>query len=339
MKFGPIALEHAVGSILAHNIADDDGRRLFNKGRMLSAADLQALRDIGRTSVYAAQLDADDVRENDAATQIAQVVSEPSLQVQSARAGRVNIKAPVQGVLRINETALRALHANDGITLGTLPNNMMVQPKATIATIKILPFAVPQTALDNIDQLVAENGPLISITPLQPKRALVILSGSPTAAQRTRKGFRKPLATRLTRLQASIVETDFIPLEDPSGEEALAERLRNVDANDIDLVILAGETAIMDRHDIVPRAIEAAGGEITCFGAPVDPGNLLLLAELNGLPILGAPGCVRSLKVNVVDWVLPRLLVGDTLTRSDIYALAHGGLLEDTLLRGIPREK
>jgi molybdenum cofactor cytidylyltransferase len=36
---------------------------------------------------------------------------------------------------------------------------------------------------------------------------------------------------------------------------------------------------------------------------PVDPGNLLLLAELAGKPVLGAPGCARSPKENGFDWV------------------------------------
>jgi molybdenum cofactor cytidylyltransferase len=95
----------------------------------------------------------------------------------------------------------------------------------------------------------------------------------------------------------------------------------------------------MDRHDIAPRAIERAGGEVTCFGAPVDPGNLLMVGYLGQVPVLGAPGCARSRKVNVVDWVLPRLLVGDRLMRGDVMALGHGGLLEDIPERPMPRER
>jgi molybdenum cofactor cytidylyltransferase len=76
---------------------------------------------------------------------------------------------------------------------------------------------------------------------------------------------------------------------------------------------------------------------VECVGAPVDPGNLLMLAYLGDVPILGAPGCARSRKVNIVDWVLPRLLVGDRLTRADIVSLGHGGLLEDVPERPMPR--
>jgi molybdenum cofactor cytidylyltransferase len=103
------------------------------------------------------------------------------------------------------------------------------------------------------------------------------------------------------------------------------------------LVLLAGETAIVDRHDIAPRALERAGGEVVCFGAPVDPGNLLLLGRLYGVAVVGAPGCARSPRENVVDAVLPRLLAGDRLTHADVVALGHGGLLEDVPERGAPR--
>jgi len=40
-----------------------------------------------------------------------------------------------------------------------------------------------------------------------------------------------------------------------------------------------------------------------------------------------APGCARGLKRNVVDLVLPRLLLGDRLERRDIAALGLGGFL------------
>jgi molybdenum cofactor cytidylyltransferase len=85
--------------------------------------------------------------------------------------------------------------------------------------------------------------------------------------------------------------------------------------------------------------VERAGGGVACFGAPVDPGNLLMLAYLGPVPILGAPGCARSPKPNIVDEVLPRLLVGDRLTQLDIVALGHGGLLEDVMERPLPRNK
>ena len=57
------------------------------------------------------------------------------------------------------------------------------------------------------------------------------------------------------------------------------------------------------------------------------------------VPIVGGPGCARCRKMNIVDWILPRLLVGERLTRADIAALGHGGLLEDVPERPMPRSR
>ena len=40
-----------------------------------------------------------------------------------------------------------------------------------------------------------------------------------------------------------------------------------------------GASAIADRRDVIPAAIEAVGGSIEHFGMPVDPGNLMLIGQ------------------------------------------------------------
>jgi molybdenum cofactor cytidylyltransferase len=77
----------------------------------------------------------------------------------------------------------------------------------------------------------------------------------------------------------------------------------------------------------MPQGLLHAGGAITCYGAPVEPGNLLLLGQLAGIPVIGAPGCIRGHSRNVVDELLPRIVADFLPTASDVYALANGGLL------------
>jgi molybdenum cofactor cytidylyltransferase len=165
----------------------------------------------------------------------------------------------------------------------------------------------------------------------------MILSGSTSIQQRLLSDF-VPLRERIERLGSTVTRTDFVALDDESDEAALAEMLKGQLASGTRLILLAGETAIMDEHDIVPRAVERAGGRVETVGAPVDPGNLLMLAYIDDVPVVGAPGCARSRKINIVDWILPRLLVGDRLTRKDIIGLGHGGLLQDVPERGMSRE-
>ena len=65
-----------------------------------------------------------------------------------------------------------------------------------------------------------------------------------------------------------------------------------------------------------------------CVGAPVEPGNLLMLATLDGVPVMGVPGCARSRQVNGIDLVLPALLAGYRLGPAEIARLGYGGLLQ-----------
>ncbi|HZD88977.1 MAG TPA: NTP transferase domain-containing protein, partial [Pseudolabrys sp.] len=106
-----------------------------------------------------------------------------------------------------------------------------------------------------------------------------------------------------------------------------------------ELVIVFGASAIADRRDVIPAAVEAVGGTIEHFGMPVDPGNLLLIGRLRGQAVLGAPGCARSPKENGFDWVLMRLLAGLPVSRADITGMGVGGLLMEIVTRPQPREE
>jgi molybdenum cofactor cytidylyltransferase len=121
--------------------------------------------------------------------------------------------------------------------------------------------------------------------------------------------------------------------EEPELKRAIAEVLRD----GAELVIVFGASAIADRRDVIPAAIEAAGGRVEHFGMPVDPGNLILIGQLGGKTLLGAPGCARSPKENGFDWVLMRLLAGIPVTREDITGMGVGGLLMEIVTRPQPR--
>ena len=336
MKFGPVSLAEAGGKILGHNIAGADGHRLLRKGKPLTSQDLAALAGIGRQSVYVAELEPGDVDENSAARRVAHALAGPGLRLPGAASGRANALASVLGVLRVDAARLDRLNGLEGLTVATLASHSPVRPNQIVATVKIIPFAMPEDAVSSAELIAAEGGPLLRVDALPRRSVSVIFSGSPALRDRLTADFA-PLLERLENLGALVVSLDFVPLEDEMGEALLARTLEARRAAGTEMMVLAGETAIMDRHDLVPRAVERAGGHVEALGAPVDPGNLLMVAYLGDVPIVGAPGCARSRKINIVDWVLPRLLAGDRLTRADLTALGHGGLLEEAPERPMPR--
>ena len=341
MKFHPLPLDQALGHMLGHNIAGPDGRRLLRKGQPVTAEGVALLRQLGRTTVYVAELEAGDVPENHAAERIASAVAGSHLTLSKAITGRCNLHSDTLGLLRVDEARLWQINWGEGVTLATLPNHSVVRPRQMVATLKVIAYALGEAAVQEAEMVgrIADGQPrpLLHLTPLPPRQVGLILSGSPSAQASITAGFRKALEPRLAAWGAQLAQIDFVPLEDVQGEVALAALVGQQVAQGMELVLLAGETAIMDRHDIAPRAVERAGGRVACVGAPVDPGNLLMLAWLGRVPIVGAPGCARSPKINIIDLVLPRLLAGDVLGKMDLVRLAHGGLLEDVPERGRPR--
>lgn len=334
MKFAPVPLAEAAGLILGHNVTNQEGRRILRKGRRLSEGDLATLAGLGRRSIYAARLEDGDVVENAAADRIARCAAGSGLRLSSASTGRVNVYAEQLGLLRVDLERLHRLNGCEGVTLATLPRHAPVRQGKMVATLKIIPYALAEPLVRRAEETARG---LLRLSPLADRRVGLILSGSPAVRERIERGFRDSLVPRLEALGATLGDVDFVSLDEETDEADLAAAVERQLAAECDLLILAGETAIMDAHDVAPRAIERAGGAVECYGAPVDPGNLLLLAYRGELPILGAPGCARSPKRNIVDLVLPRLLAGDRLSRADVASLGHGGLLEDVPERPLPR--
>ncbi len=145
---------------------------------------------------------------------------------------------------------------------------------------------------------------------------------------------RRVLEERLRPAGASLIEEIRVPHD----AVALAEALAKLKGAGAELLIAFGASAITDRADVIPAAIEKAGGEVRHFGMPVDPGNLLLIGEIDGRPVLGAPGCARSPVENGFDWVLQRLLAGLDVSEADITGMGVGGLLMEIVSRPQPRE-
>ncbi len=331
MKFGPVPLDDALGKILGHNIAGPDGRRVVRKGKALTQEHLDALRTIGRTQVYVAALEPGDLDEDTAAHRTAEAIMGGGLRMSGSSTGRVNVQATVSGVLRVDAQRLARINASESVTVATRTSDTAVRPRQTVATIKIIPYAIEEQVMREVEAIAAD-GPLLRVDEIAPRPVSLIYTGSLSVRDKLAREF-EPLVERVQALGSHIANTDYVSLEDERAEAALAETLNRHQAEGARLIILAGETTIMDRHDIVPRAVERAGGHVERLGAPVDPGNLFMLAYLGDTPVLGAPGCARSRKTNITDWALPRLLAGDHLTNADIIALGHGGLLEDATER------
>ena len=331
MIFGPLPIGQALGAVLAHAVGTGDRR--LKKGRVLDALDLAQLEAAGIRQVVAAVLEADDVAEDAAATRAAARLFGPGLSAGTAFTGRVNLFAEAHGLLTLDRDEIDRLNRIDeALTIATLLPLAPVVPGQMVATIKIIPFAAPERHVAAWEAIAGARPPL-GLVPFRSRPVSLIqtlLPGlKPSVLDKTVEVTRRRLATLGSPLvgERRVAHT----------AEAVALGLTLALAEGAQLVLIAGASAIIDRRDVIPAGLVAAGGRILHFGMPVDPGNLLLLGAHGEIPVLGLPGCARSPKLNGVDWVLQRLLADLPVGAAEITGLGAGGLLSEIPNRPLPR--
>ena len=334
MKFGTVPVEEALDGIAVHSIRE--GELVLKKGTRIGERELAALKAAGIKDIVVARLEPGDVGEDQAAAEIAAAVKGEGVRLDRAFTGRCNLFADRAGVLVLERDAIDRLNrVDEAVTLATLPAFKPVVAGEMIATVKIIPFAVAAEARDKAVMEARSAAPIIRVAPYTIKKVGVISTLLPGLAAKVVDKTLKITASRLAPAGASIMADRRVPHE----QTALAHAIEDVRRAGAELIIVFGASAIADRRDVIPAAIEAVGGRIEHFGMPVDPGNLMLIGRLHGEPVLGAPGCARSPKENGFDWVLMRLLAGLPVSRADITGMGVGGLLMEIVTRPQPRHE
>jgi len=332
MKFGAVAPAEAKGGIVVHSIRK--GGLVLKKGTVVGDAEIAALMAAGVAAIMVARLEPGDVSEDAAAAELAAAVAGDGVTVDRAFTGRANLFAESAGVVVIDKARVDRFNEVDpDITLATLAGFAPVVAGKMIATVKIIPFAVARAARDEALAVAREAAPLVRIAPYRIRKVGVISTVLPGLADKVIEKTLRVTAERLAPAGAAIVAERRVPHE----TAALARALDEILAGGAELVLVFGASAIADRRDVIPAAVEAIGGTLEHFGMPVDPGNLMLVSSARGRPVLGAPGCARSPKENGFDWVLVRLLCGLPVRRSDLTGMGVGGLLMEIVTRPQPR--
>ncbi|ANT59398.1 molybdopterin biosynthesis protein [Salipiger sp. CCB-MM3] len=329
MKFGPVPLGEAAGAVLAHAVALPQGR--LRKGHILTEGDLSRLRAAGQNEVIVARLGPDDVPEDIAAQRLAEALlpapEAAGLKLGPATTGRVNLHAVGPGVIEVDAARIDAVNAvHPMITVATLRPWQRCAARAMVATVKIISYAVPEAALAEACA-AAQGGALRLHAPVARSATLIETSVGSDPGDKGR---------RATRARLDRFGTELGPrVQVPHRAEPLAEA---ISAASGDMVLILTGSATSDLHDVAPEALRRAGGEVTHFGMPVDPGNLLFYGQHMGRPVIGLPGCARSPALNGADWVLERLICGVPVSPSEIAAMGVGGLLKEPPSRPRPRE-
>ncbi|MEO1549013.1 MAG: molybdopterin-binding/glycosyltransferase family 2 protein [Pseudomonadota bacterium] len=306
---------------------------VLRKGRVLGRDDLDALDQRGVETVTVAMLEVGDMHEDEAAALLAAALvpngTTHHILVEAPFTGRVNLFAKAQGVLDLDARAVDVLNAIDpAITLATLPAMTRVAEGDMLATLKIIPYGLSAALVEQACATLA--GDVLRIHRPVLERAALILTRTPGMRETLIDKGEAAVVGRLAALGVTVNPVRVVPHE----TKAVANALDTLDAP---LTLILGGAATSDPQDVGPAAVRMAGGTITRFGMPVDPGNLLFLGEHRARPVIGLPGCARSPALNGADWVLERVICGVPVQDADISGMGVGGLLKEIPTRPQPR--
>ena len=332
MKFGPAKSSDCEGAILAHAVYLPDGR--LRKGTRLLRSDITRLENAGVQSVTVAFLEPGDIDEDSAADRLATALVPAGLRLSAAATGRVNIYAVGRGLVRFDRDRLKRLNqVDEGITLACVQHNQLVEDGDMIATLKIIPYSLHNQTVEAA--IAAANGvPVFSFHPLTTRPFALIQTRMDGMKPALLTATEKVTKQRLDQLGCSLVDSRVVDHDTASLETAIADSI----GHGAEAILICGASAISDRRDVVPTAVEAAGGTVQRLGLPADPGNLLMTAGIGDMPVIGMPGCARSARLNGFDWVLQLVLAGIAIDEDEIADMAIGGLLMEIASRPLPRK-
>jgi molybdenum cofactor cytidylyltransferase len=322
MKAQTVDVKESTGRILCCTIFRPGGRKLLAKGHVLNEEDVRLLETEGLGQVWVTELEDGEVGEDDAVSQAAAEMGCGCLEIRLAAGGRANLFATEDCCVLVDDELLKQINCVSSLVIATSLNFGFARAGQRIATVKSAPFAVAQSQLEAIINVLRERGPILQARPVRAPSVAVLYS-DPVHGDRARQLFESIMRQRLERFGVA----PSFALASLEEEGAVARSLQHLLRAKPTVVLVASTTAPAGPEDVVGRAMTRIGCHLERFLAPVEPGNLLLLGYSEEVPIVSAPGCFRSAKPNVVDLVLPPMLARYRVSGWEIACLGHGGLL------------
>ncbi len=319
-----VSVEEAVGMTLAHDLTEIiPGKHkgpAFRRGHVIEEKDVPRLLNMGKAHIYIIDLEDGEVHEEDAARRLAEAAAGPHITLTDPSEGRVNLVAEIPGVLKVDEGLLYRFNALGDIILATLPANEYVNKGTVVAGTRTIPILVPEELLHRAET-ICKFKPIATILPIEPRRVHLIVTGSEVFTGRIKDGFEPVVRKKLEALGCGLEEVKLAP-DDP---KKIANHIKDSYQAGAELIMISGGMSV-DPDDQTPEGIRESGAHIECHGFPVLPGSMFLLGNLQNTPILGLSGCVLHDPISSLDVLLPRLLAGERLSRTDVLSLALGGL-------------
>jgi len=319
-----VKVEDSVGMVLCHDITKiipgEFKGRAFKKGHIIRAEDIPVLLSLGKDHIYVLEMNSDDVHEDDAGIRLAQAVKGVGISLTDPCEGKVQLIAEYDGMCIIDEDLLYQINLIDDMVVATRNNYRPVKKGDVVAGVRVIPLVISDEKLRQAEE-IARDKEVISILPFKEHKVGIVVTGNEVYYGRIKDRFSPVIRKKVEDYGSEVIDQIIVP-DDADQIAAAINKLISQGAN----LIMASGGMSVDPDDVTPSGIRQTGAEIISYGAPVLPGSMMLVAYLDGIPVLGLPGCVMYHKTTVFDLLLPFVMSGLKITRTMIARLGLGGL-------------
>ena len=316
MKITQIPLEQAVGLPLAHDLTQIDAKNRkksarFKKGQIITEADLETLRSMGRENLSVMELSPGDVHEDDAAMQLGEALCGENLRVTPPAEGRCNLVAETSGMLCYLAETVNRVNQDPDWVLSALAQNRPVLKGQVVAGFRIRPLVLEDYRVERAVAVVRGSKPF-AVLPFRPLRVGLVTTGKEIVDKRVEDAFRPKLLEKLERLGGGTLMGQRFCTD---SLELISEAIGAFLDEDADVIICTGGMSV-DADDKTPGAIRSRCRRIAFQGTPALPGAMLMLGwakspkDGRDVAVIGAPACVAFDDRTALDKLLPFIFAG-----------------------------
>ncbi|MBQ5675841.1 MAG: molybdopterin-binding protein [Lachnospiraceae bacterium] len=314
----------AVGHVLCHDmtriIPGVEKGAAFRKGHIVKEEDIPVLLSMGKENLYVWEVREGILHENEGAEILCKICINEHMTRSETKEGKIEIFAETDGLLKVNTEALNQVNSLGEMMIATIHGNFPVKKGDKIAATRIIPLIIEEEKMKRAQE-VAGRKPILEILPFHNPKAAIITTGSEVYSGRIKDAFGPVIREKLSEYNLEVIGQTILG----DNQEKITAQILKYIGEGAQMILCTGGMSV-DPDDTTPSAIKATGGEIISYGAPVLPGAMFLLAYVNGIPVMGLPGCVMYAKRTIFDLVLPRVLAGEKLTKEDLSTYGEGGL-------------
>lgn len=332
-----IRVEDAVGLPLAHDVTEIQRGGFkgaaFRKGHVVSEADICRLQKLGKRNLYVLKIEEGYLHEDEAALALAAAFCGPGVFFRDEpREGKINLCAAHAGLLKVEVEALTEVNLLTEVMCASRHTDFLVNEGDVVAGLRAIPLVIAAEIVETAVKAARNRGGLFQVKPLKRAKVGIIITGSEVFSHLIEDQFEPVLRHKIAQMGSETCGVAFAP----DDADFIGRLIRQFLSQGADLLLITGGMSV-DPDDVTRRGIAKAGAQQVLYGAPVLPGAMFMITNIDGVPVLGIPACGLYHETTVFDLLLPRILAGEQLTRQDLARLGHGGLCLHCLECRFPR--